>query len=293
MERHEGICLFVEYHEKTEVSRKLLFVIFAGLSSPVDKEDKDDDGDYLQDKSETDYEEGDFDEDEQVEKSSKSPQPDEQYKTQEYTEKSDAGKTVTLKCKGEGFEDNTLFMWYNGSAIVVQGDIVRSQEFPRLSFSKKDGSLTIKDVNSYDDATFRCRAFPKKDRYETLVHLHINGPPRGIRIGHNINSQKNVAGQTLMYRAGEKDLRFKCNVAKARPEAKIDWIHNGNTILESQGRDQDIKIEDEGLLIIKTLHARHAGDYQCEASNELGTLKASFKIEAQCKLSSVESSRRI
>lgn len=169
---------------------------------------------------------------------------------------------------------------------MVQGDVVRATDFPRVSFSKKDGSITIKDINSYDDTTFRCRAFTSKDRFETLVHVHVNSPPRGIRIGHNVNLQKNIAEQTLSYRAGEKDLRFKCNVAKARPEAKINWNHNGNTILESQGKDHDLKVEDEGLLIIKTLHARHAGDYECEASNDFGTLKASFKIEAQCESSS-------
>lgn len=146
--------------------------------------------------------------------------------------------------------------------------------------------LTIRDVNPYDDGQFRCHAFSKTDRYKTIIQVHVDGPPRGIVIGHNINKQENIAGETLIYRAGETDLRFKCNVAKARPAAKIDWIHNGNTILESQQKDHDLKIEDEGVLVIKTLHARHSGDYQCEASNEFGNLKALFKIEVQCKYKS-------
>jgi hypothetical protein len=248
--------------------------------------DPDDDKDYLQDKSDGEYnddDDDDFDDEDDVNKDSSSTIPaEDNYKKQEHTEKSEAGRTVVLRCSGEGFDDTTLFMWYNGSAILLQGESTITHD-KRISFSKKDGSLTIKDLSSYDDGTFRCRAFATAERYETLIHLHINGPPRGIRIAHNINSKKNIADETLVYRAGATDLRFECNVEKARPTAKIDWIHNGNTILESQLKDHDIKIDDEGTLIIKTLHARHAGEYQCEASNELGNLKASFKIEAQCE----------
>lgn len=255
--------------------------LFSGHSSSVDTNDDD----YLQDKSDDyNFEEEADDEENSVEKVSSVKPSEEPYKTQDYTEKSEVGRTVELKCLGEGFDESTIFMWYNGTAVISQGEAKMPTD-KRISVSKKNGLLTIKNLNSYDDGTFRCRAFPEKGRFETLVHLHINGPPRGIQIGHNINSKKNIADQTLGYLAGgTTNLRFTCNVEKARPAAKIDWIHNGNTILDSQGKDHDIKIDDEGVLIIKTLHARHAGEYQCEASNELGNLKASFKIEAQCKL---------
>lgn len=253
-------------------------LFFAVYSSPVDKDDDDDD--YLQDKSD-DYDEDDLVGDDFVEKSTTSVKPSEEpFNTQEYIQIADAGKSVTLQCKGD-WTKTTLFIWYNGSVIVVQDKVVKPTENPRLSISKEDGSLTIKDVNVYDDVSFRCRGWPSKDRIETLVHVHVNGPPRDIRIGHNIKEQKNIIHKTLPYHAGTQNLRFKCS-AKARPKAKIDWIHNGNTILQ-QGNDHDIKIEDEGVIIFKTLHAHHAGEYQCEASNELGTSKESFKIEVTCE----------
>lgn len=256
--------------------------LFAVISSPV--EANHDDDDYLQDKSETDdYEDDDFDEPDDKRKgptSSSSPEPEEPYKTNSYTEKADAGKTVTLKCLDESKAASRVVMWYNETVMLAQGEALVSKD-SRITFNK-DLTLTIKNVSSDDSGEFRCRSFP--ERHETKIQLYINGPPRGITIGHNINSQSNVADATLTYKAGEKDLRFKCNVAKGRPQPKLNWIHNGNTILDSQQKDHDIKIDNEGVLIIRSVHARNAGEYQCEASNEFGNIKASFKIQVECKL---------
>lgn len=262
-----------------ELFQQLLFYFFAGLSSPV--ETKTDDDEYPQDKSE-DYEVPE-DYDDKVDKSSTTTSlAESHYETQDYTEKAEAGRTVVLRCLGADFVAGTIFMWYNGSQIIVQNEPRKGLD-KRISFSKTDGSLTIRELSTFDDETFICHAFPGNLRYKTLIHLHISGPPRGITIGHNVKSQHDITGNTLVYRSGHKDLKFKCSVAKARPEAKINWIHNGNTILESQGKDHDLKIEDEGHLIIKNLHARHSGEYQCEASNEFGNLKASFKLDVECK----------
>lgn len=264
------------------VSSSFNIPLFLALSNPVES-NNDDDADYLQDKSDDGYDDYDDDADDKRKSSTEGPQKteDQTYKTEERIEKADAGKEVTLKCSGDGFDSDTLYMWYNDTALLKQGNSQVSHS-PRLTF--KDNVMIINDVSPFDDGVFRCRAFTKQERFETKIQLHVNGPPQGIAIGHNINSQSSIAGETLNYRSGEKNLRFKCNAAKGRPQPKIDWIHNGNTILESQMKDHDIKIEDEGLLIIKTLHPRHAGEYQCEASNEFGNLKALFKIEVECKL---------
>jgi hypothetical protein len=200
----------------------------------------------------------------------------EPYKTHEHLESVDAGKSVTLKCDGE-VDDNSVIIWYNESMIIVQG---KSVLHDRVTLNK-DGSITIKNVDVYDDAVYRSRIFPQKERVETKIVLQVNGAPKSIVIGHNQKQQENVAGQTLTYHANEKDLRFKCNVGKARPHAKIAWNHNGNVIQES--KDHEIKIIDSDILSIKILHARHAGEYECEASNEYGTIKAGFKIDVQCK----------
>lgn len=273
--------------------RSLIFnfpSLITAHSNPLDSNNDDDD--YLGDKSDDYDEDEEFDDDDKkVATGSSTTVAEEPYKIQDYTEKTDIGRTINLRCLGENLDESTLFMWYNGTTIIVQGQtkIIRDKHNDkRISFSNKDGLLTIRDVSSYDDGTFRCRAFSKSgERYETIIQVKVNGPPLDIHIGHNINEQSNIADRTLVYHAGENNLRFKCNVAKARPEAKIDWIHNGNTILESQQRDHDLKVEDEGVLVIKTLHARHAGDYLCEASNEFGNLKASFKIDVQCELHAV------
>jgi Immunoglobulin I-set domain len=247
-------------------------------------ETNNDDDDYLQDKSETEenYEDDDFDENDDKKKASTtSSTPEEPYITHEHTEKADVGKEITLKCHGVNVGSAGVIMWYNDTTILKQGEAVITKD-KRISFNK-DGAMTIASLSSYDSGEFRCRSFYGKERHETKIQLSINGPPRGIKIGHNLNTQSNVSDMTFDYKAGLKDLRFKCNVAKGLPHPKLEWIHNGNTILESQHKDNEIKIDDEGVLIIRSLHAKHAGEYQCEASNEFGTVKSSFKINVECK----------
>lgn len=225
-----------------------------------------------------DQSEYDYDETNEDKKSTASSTTDAttEYIKHEYTQKGDIGKDVVLTCKGI-FGADSIVIWYNGTKIIQSG----KQNFEkRVKMSQKDGALTIESVDVYDDGVFRCRTFNNdKDRYETIVQLEVSGPPKEITIGHNLN-QENIDGKDLIYRANEKDLRFKCNVLRARPAAKFSWMHDGNVIQES--KDHDIQI-DGNLLIIKTLHARHAGEYTCEASNEHGTIKAHFKIDAQCE----------
>lgn len=209
---------------------------------------------------------------------------DEEYIKANYTEIAEIGKSVVLKCKGDiTLDSNSVYLWYNGSQIISQGNtimLVSAQD--RITFSPSDGSLKISNINIYDEAIYKCRAFPKNGRFETNIHLKVNGPPQGITIGHNVDMKENVSDETLVYRSGEKDLRFKCNVRYGRPNVKIEWIHNGNTIQESHGKDHDLKIEDSAVLMIRTLHARHAGRYECLASNEFGNIRAGFDIDVQC-----------
>lgn len=263
----------------------LMFAIVSrqfAYATPVDT-DGDGDEDYINDKSDPDYNDDYDGEDKKTSENSDSSTSitEEPYVTQNYTERAEAGQTVVLKCLGKNFDSSTVFMWHNGSGLIFQG-ITKYSKDDRINVDSKDGSMVIKNVNSYDDVTFRCRAFTK-ERYETLISLEVNSPPRGITIGHNVNEQPDVSGLTLTYPVSETDLRFKCNLESARPKAKFEWIHNGNSILESQGKDHDIRIEDESTLIIKKLHARHAGEYQCEAFNDLGNLKSSFRINVEYK----------
>lgn len=53
--------------------------------------------------------------------------------------------------------------------------------------------------------------------------------------------------------------------------------------MEVGGKEKDILITEDNALIIKTLHTAHAGNYECEASNEYGFVKAKFNIDVHCK----------
>ena len=243
----------------------------------------DESDDYLNDDKNSDYDE-DYDESDRSSSPSSSA-TDAPLVSSKHKLQGEPGKSVVLKCDGEGFDGLTIFMWYNGTQLVFQGETMVSKD-KRIEFHKKDGSLAIKDLNSYDDSIYRCRAYGKT-HYETIVELQVNGAPRGISIFEHNQKTVDIAGSTFNYRAGKKDLKFTCDVEVSRPNAKFDWVHNGNTILEMQRKDHDLKIENDNILIIKNVHARHAGEYQCEASNDLGTVKATFKIDVECKLNSV------
>lgn len=244
----------------------------------------DNEEDYLNDdKSTDDYDEYDEDKSDRASSSTvnSASTTEEPYVVQDYIKTGEAGKSATLKCLGENFDSATIFMWYNGSRLIFQGK-TKNTDDPRIDISAKDGTLSIKNINPYDDGSYRCRAYAKQ-RFETLVDFQVDGPPRGMVISEHKEKNTDISGTTLNYHVTQKDLKFKCSVAKSRPAAKIDWIHNGNTILESQGKDHDLKIEDDNVLIIKNVHARHAGEYQCEASNDFGTLKSSFNVEVECE----------
>jgi uncharacterized protein YodC (DUF2158 family) len=243
---------------------------------------QEEDPDYLADGDKNDYDDEYSDEGDQSRSSlpvagSTTEKP---FETTSSEVKGEAGKSVTLKCNGEGFDSNPVVMWYNGSRLLFQGTSKNTND-KRIEFSKLTDTMVISDVNSYDDGAYRCRIYGKKN-YETFIDLQVNGPPRGISIHEHSQKTIDIAGTTFKYHAGQKNLVFTCNVAKSRPAAKIDWIHNGNTILESQIKDHDLKIE-ENQLTIKNVHARHAGEYQCEASNELGNEKATFNVDVECE----------
>lgn len=248
---------------------------------------EDNDDDYMSDDKNEDYDE-EYDADTSSDSRASSPDSgstttEEPYIIKEFVKKGDVGKTVVMKCHGENLDDTSIYMWYNGSQLLYQGKgFNQAADVSRLSISLKEGTMTIKNVNPYDDGNYRCRAYAKK-RFETLIDFQVDGPPSAMTIIEHKAKNVEVAGTTVKVHAGKKDLEFKCSVGKSRPAAKFNWIHNGNTILESQGKDHDLKIEDENVLIIKNVHARHAGEYQCEASNEIGTLKSTFNIEVKCE----------
>ncbi|XP_070505963.1 limbic system-associated membrane protein isoform X2 [Chironomus tepperi] len=263
--------------KKLLMSIGLLFIVLiTQYANCAPAETDNDESEYLQDGEEIyddNYDEKDDDKDKKI---ASTTETNEIYKTDNYTETIDAGKNVRLECKGE-FDESAIFLWYNGTRIISQGQAFQITD-KRIRLSKKDGSLTIEGVNSYDNAMYKCRAFQKGERFETNVQLIVNGPPKTIMIGHNRDNTF-VSGKELIYKAGEKDLRFKCTVPNTHPEAKITWIHNGNAIQES--KDRDIKFVEESILEIRVLHARHSGEYECEATNEYGSAKAKFSIDVQ------------
>lgn len=261
---------------------------------PVDKNKEDEDylndNDYQEDPKDDSltYDDDEYEDDERKGPSSTTARPSEteKYITQEKVEVVDVGKSITIHCIGDNFDDTSLYLWFKDQAILFQGSITKPMpgviKDPRITMSPKDGSLTITNVEISDDSEYRCRTYPKGNRYEVKIKVMVNGPPANITIGHNQASDKpDISNTKISYKVGEKDLRFKCNPGKSHPKATVSWNHNGNVVHEAN--DNDVKIIDDSILVFRSLHARHAGKYECVASNEYGSIKAAFELDVQCK----------
>lgn len=111
-------------------------------------------------------------------------------------------------------------MWYNSTFLIAQGDNVMGQK-DRIEVSPQK-NLIIRNVNINDDSIFNCRVIPEQINVKT--HLHVQGPPLGVEI--STAEKDDIAGTELQYHVGQQNLKFQCIVARARPGAKITWIHN-------------------------------------------------------------------
>lgn len=252
---------------------------FTAHCAPLDENE--DNSEYPQD-ADIDYNDDLEDSNDDDRKASTTHTPAVSQQLGNFTEEVDSGKSVRLFCKGEYNENNEnhIIMWYNGSALLFSGVSTVTKD-KRVHFSKKDGSLTIENTNVFDNNLYKCRFFDKKDNFDTNYQVKVKGAPKFIEVTHNRELQKLKQDQVVSYKATEKDLRFKCQVGNVYPGVKYTWNHNGNAIQES--KDRDIKFDGENILEIRVLHARHAGFYECEATNEFGSIKSAFKIDVQCK----------
>jgi uncharacterized protein YodC (DUF2158 family) len=245
------------------------------------------DDDYQEDPKDDSqvYDDDDFEDDKKSSSTVSTIVEDESYIIDERVEVVEQGKRIVLKCS-KPHETNDVIIFYKGKNILMQGaaEVMKNlNQNPRYDVNVKDGTLSILDVSSKDSGEYRCRTFDTKNakRYQTKIQVIVNGPPSDVTIGHNQDESLFTGlDKKFTYKLGEKGLRFKCN-NNTNSKVKISWNHNGNPI--QPVKDHDFQIIGQDLLEFNSLHARHAGKYVCEVSNDYGTAKAGFELDVQCK----------
>uniref|UniRef100_A0A5F8G3C9 Hemicentin 2 n=1 Tax=Monodelphis domestica TaxID=13616 RepID=A0A5F8G3C9_MONDO len=115
-------------------------------------------------------------------------------------------------------------------------------------------SLEISGIIPSDGGKYQCLASNANGITRASVWLLIREPPQ-----ISINTSSRHFSQGV-------ELRISCT-ASGYPPPHISWRHNDQTI----GMDGRFLVDDQGTLIIQSVTPEDAGNYSCQATNEVGT----------------------
>lgn len=181
--------------------------------------------------------------------------------TKNQTVETEINETVTLPCRVNNPQNNTIVMWYNTTILLYVRDNKHSKD-PRLSLGS-DNSLTILGVKVEDDSIYKCTVYPvTKSAYITLK---VRGSPYNVMITHGNNDYTN---RNLEIQQHDRKFIIHCRAA-GFPTPLISWSFRGKHLDESHAKQTGITVRKE-FLEIHDVKAHHAGDYECLAQNGIG-----------------------
>ncbi|XP_062560878.1 igLON family member 5-like isoform X3 [Armigeres subalbatus] len=181
--------------------------------------------------------------------------------TKNQTVETEINETVTLPCRVNNPQNNTIVMWYNTTILLYVRDNKHSKD-PRLSLGS-DNSLTIQGVKVEDDSIYKCTVYPvTKSAYITLK---VRGSPYNVMITHGNNDYTN---RNLEIQQHDRKFIIHCRAA-GFPTPLISWSFRGKHLDESHAKQTGITVRKE-FLEIHDVKAHHAGDYECLAQNGIG-----------------------
>ncbi|KAL1138634.1 hypothetical protein AAG570_008697, partial [Ranatra chinensis] len=161
-----------------------------------------------------------------------------------------AGQNVTLECSGVGTPPpNVTWRRVSGS-------------LPKERVDWTTGALRLVDVKPSDQGQYVCElsnGVPPLAAH--LITLSVQVPPVIIKGPNNSVVEE------------ESDTELSCDVEGA-PTPNITWLLNGDHV------DNDSYISSKGnKLIISHIQKRHAGIYQCFATNPVGVAYSSAMLQ--------------
>ncbi|KAJ9596466.1 hypothetical protein L9F63_012505, partial [Diploptera punctata] len=165
-----------------------------------------------------------------------------------------AGWNVTLECSAVGNPPPKVTWQKTGGAIPAN----RTHLHP--------GGLHISHVVKQDEGSYVCEMYNNVGQPVThTAHLYVQEPAEMLR-----------EPKTLVVKEGG-DVQLDCLV-KGSPRPTISWLLNGEPIRN------DTHVQISGLnLTLTHVEKRHAGIYQCFASNELATVYGSAMLQVSPK----------
>nr|XP_042905272.1 cell adhesion molecule-related/down-regulated by oncogenes [Parasteatoda tepidariorum] len=158
------------------------------------------------------------------------------------------GRNLTLECAAAGNPKPTI-RWRRDD----------DKELSDERYQQQGGNLQIMNIKRVDEGTYFCEASDsmgnqvfKSCNLEIQETPQISRAPNDVvvEVGHNFT--------------------LHCQ-NRGHPKPSLKWVHNGREMTDSKNRKG-------AQLIIQNVHQKHAGIYQCMATNSLGTAMASATV---------------
>uniref|UniRef100_A0A8C0DZX9 Hemicentin-2 n=1 Tax=Balaenoptera musculus TaxID=9771 RepID=A0A8C0DZX9_BALMU len=154
-----------------------------------------------------------------------------------------SGETAVLSCRvlGEGPYNLT---WVRDWRILSTST-GRVTQLANLS-------LEVRDITPSDGGRYQCMASNSNGVTRASVWLLVREAPQ---VSIHTRSQRFSQGM---------EMRVSCS-ASGYPAPHISWSHEGHALQE------DIRVDAQGTLIIQGVAPEDAGNYSCQAANDVGT----------------------
>ncbi|XP_075233056.1 interference hedgehog-like isoform X2 [Lycorma delicatula] len=165
-----------------------------------------------------------------------------------------AGFNVSMECSGVGTPPPKI-TWRKETGTLPK---------ERIEFTK--AALRLTNIHRTDDGVYVCELSSG------------SGPTASHRITLQVQEApvvKKEPGNSIVNEGGDMELQCEADGA---PKPTISWLLNG----ESVDKDPLIHSQD-GKLIIKQVQKRHAGIYQCFATNPVGVTFGSSMLQVSPK----------
>uniref|UniRef100_T1J0I1 Neogenin n=1 Tax=Strigamia maritima TaxID=126957 RepID=T1J0I1_STRMM len=164
------------------------------------------------------------------------------------------GSSLTFECAANGNPQPRITWLKDGATIDMA--------FLDSRFSVVGtGSLQIEHVQETDEGVYMCRAENYEDSVDSSANLEVQVVPRFVK------------QPTNRYAHEKDDVELDCQIY-GKPEPTVQWIKNGNLILE----DEFFQFVNGNNLKILGVVTSDVGIYQCIGVNPAGNIQASSQL---------------
>lgn len=181
--------------------------------------------------------------------------------TKNHTVEAELDQTVTLPCRIQNPESNTIIMWYNTSLLLFMRNNSFTQD-RRVSL-QPDYSVRIENVLATDDSIYKCTVLPIEK--SVFITLKVKSPPYNLRITHG---NKDYANKELELQERDRKFILHCE-ASGFPTPSITWSFRGKHLTDDYAKHNGFTVRKE-FLEIHDIKGHHSGDYECMAQNGFG-----------------------